>query len=100
MCPACRDPTGACRSAERSGDAHADAADEPEGADANDPGVGGDVGSALDVLAPQQHEAADFDADVGGHDELYAAEQGDLDDVQLRAGELGFGEVELHAADQ
>src|SRR3954447_25632678 len=81
-------------------DAHADAAYEAERADAHDLGAAGEVGPALDVLAAQRRKPADDDADLGRHDELYAAEQGDLDDVELRAGELGLREVEVHAAEQ
>ena len=58
------------------------------------------IRAPLDVLASQQDKAADLDADVGRHHELDAAEQGDLDDVELRAGELGLREVEVHAAQQ
>src|SRR3954468_5135767 len=83
-----------------SSDAYADAADKPEGTDTHDLGAGGGLGPALDVLAAQQHEPADDDADVGGDDERDAAEQGDLDDVELRASELGLGQVEVHAAEQ
>src|SRR4051794_7121044 len=83
-----------------SSDAYAHAADKPEGTDTHDLGAGGGLGPALDVLAAQQHEPAHDDADVGRDDERDAAEQGSLEDVELRAGELGLGQVEVHAAEQ